>query len=118
MSYERARSPQAALEQIVADQQAASTVGAAVPVTAALSALQAHSWRFASTMKDTPHEYTNVRDWSDPEDFYAAVATIRVNGTIRYFRGWPYLELDAGDHTYWTMGYPVRETTIINRRDR
>lgn len=118
MTYVRARNPREALEQVAASQVAPATLKAALPLSEALSELQGHSWRFASTMKDTPHEYTNVKHWGDPERFYGCVAAIRANGTIRYFRGWPYLELDAEGLTYWTMGYPIRDTTIINRRDQ
>lgn len=117
MSYRRATSPQQALSQMLDDKAALTLAGAARPLSEALSALQGHPWRFAETMKDTPHWYTHIKHWN-PDSFYDCVATIRVEGEIRYFRRWPYLELDLGEHTYWTMGYPVTDTTIINRRER
>jgi len=79
-------------------------------------------WQFAKTMPQWPHEYT-VRKWRpDRErDFVEFVLLIRRAGTVK---PWPrdakvpryrlmYLELDGWE--YWTMGAPVRETTVINR---
>lgn len=80
-------------------------------------------WRFARTMPDQPHWYT-VRDLEHPDrstcestaSFEAFVAHVRAVGIDQQWgsRLYRYLRLD--DYEYWTMGYPVAETTIINRR--
>jgi hypothetical protein len=79
-------------------------------------------WRFAKTMPQWPHEYT-VREWRpELDERFAAFATlIRAEGVVkpwpadspnpRYHH--PYLAIDGWDH--WTMGYPIEETTVINR---
>lgn len=44
------------------------------------------------------------------------VELIRERGEPRLFRGRTYIELDVDDHFYWTMGAPVSETTLVNRK--
>lgn len=78
--------------------------------------LDAASFRFAKTMLENPHHYTHIDTWEDKEAFYRVVTTIRRFGIRTTFRGWPYVELHVGDVFYWTMGYPIRETTLINRK--
>jgi hypothetical protein len=80
-------------------------------------------WRFARTMPECPHEYT-VRDLEGggakttamgEAEFEWFVRLIREKGELDEWGGQikPYLRV--GDWRYWTMGYPVGETTIINR---
>ena len=71
-------------------------------------------WTFAKTMPQWPHEYI-VRDCVDPELFERLVLHIRTQGHDGRFYGrtLTYYEEDA--LTYWTMGAPVAETTIVNR---
>ena len=79
-------------------------------------------WQFAKTMPQWPHEYT-VREWRPDleREFFAFVELIRRDGDVK---SWPrdalvpryhltYLELDGWQ--YWSMGAPVRDTTVINR---
>ena len=80
--------------------------------------LQAADWQFAKTMPETPHWYTLRRTWLQSADFERAVRIIRKYGYTAYFRGRPYVYLDIDDMQYWTMGAPVRETTLINRAYR
>ena len=80
-------------------------------------------WRYAKTMPECPHEYT-VRDLSpggekttamgDPE-FEWFVRLIRKEGTPAEWGGQVKPSLRVGGWRYWTMGAPVKETTIINR---
>jgi hypothetical protein len=117
---ERARTPAEATEQMDAElrmleppkfgAERVSELGEVADL------LEAHRWRYASSMPDTPHEYTLLDWWDDAEAFYRCVASIRRHGERTTFRGWPYIEITLGDHRYWTMGYPVRETTLVNRR--
>ncbi len=76
-----------------------------------------HSWRFAQTMPENPHEYT-LRKNAASAAFVAAVRYIREHGTLEMYRGRPYKTLYFRDHKFWTMGYPVQETELINRKPR
>lgn len=79
--------------------------------------LETHEWRYAKTMPQHPHWYTLIdrHDW-DAEEFYRCVQAIRLYGARVMWGRWPYVELVLGDYLYWTMGYPVRGTTLINRK--
>lgn len=74
-----------------------------------------HEFRFAKSMPRNPHWYTLRTDWDDDE-FDSFVLDIRRYGEIRFFGRWPYVHLDLGDFTYWTMGYPVEITKLVNRK--
>ena len=75
------------------------------------------NWQFARTMPTNPHEYTLRRDERDAT-FDAAVRYIREHGCLELYGGKPYKTLCFGDHKYWTMGEPLLETTLINRKLR
>jgi hypothetical protein len=51
----------------------------------------------------------------DP-DFETMVRLIHRNGRVRNWHGRPYTYLRVDEWDYWTMGEPVNETVIINRR--
>jgi hypothetical protein len=79
-------------------------------------------WTFARTMADTPHEYAVREKWfadgGSHEEFSWLVEHIYTagwNGRWRYRRG-KYLTVD--EHQYWCMGWPPRQTTIVNRARR
>jgi len=78
--------------------------------------LAAARWIFAKTMPQNPHEYTLRREWASDADFVRAVLFIRAHGYQNLFEGRPYTQLDLGGHTYWTMGAPVEETILIDRK--
>jgi len=72
-------------------------------------------WQFAKTMARIPHEYT-VREWTDNEqEFMDVVQHIRDEGVPEQFWSKRYIYLYVGDWKYWSMGFPLDETTIINR---
>jgi hypothetical protein len=71
-------------------------------------------WRFAKTMPDIPHEYT-VRGETPDDEFTAFVLLIRRFGYKRRFGMTTYTYLNIDGQRYWTMGAPLRATTIINR---
>lgn len=81
--------------------------------------VEARRWRFAATMPENPHEYT-VRKWCpdppDQEAFEQFVKAIRFHGTDEMWKGYKYRYLDLDGFHYWTMGSPVSETIIINRK--
>lgn len=65
---------------------------------------------------DPSHEYT-VREWvpDNETDFERAVLVIRELGAAAMFWNQTYTYLCIDGIKYWTMGSPVRETTVINR---
>ena len=82
-------------------------------------------WRLATTMLDIPHQYT-VRDLASPDarkttarshaGFEWFVRLIRRDGVRKRWRSYEHTYLVVGEWEYWTMGYPVEETTIVNRQ--
>jgi hypothetical protein len=77
--------------------------------------VERHAWRYARTMPRNPHEYTLRRDTSGAA-FDAAVRYIREHGRVEPFGGKPYKTLYSGDRKYWTMGAPLSDTILINRK--
>lgn len=74
-------------------------------------------WTFAKTMKDAPHSYV-VRGKPVPEDvFERAVRVIRTYGEPGKFWAKTHIYLTVGGERFWTMGYPVWQTKIINRAE-
>lgn len=94
-----------------------------VPSAADLASARAfivnRRWREASTYRNTaPHEYT-VRDWRpEPQDqlaFDAFVTAIRRFGYADFYYRVRHLYWAIDEWKYWTMGWPVAETVVINR---
>ena len=75
-------------------------------------------WRFAKTMPDNPHWYTVRPRPPAPDDpgFESMVRLIRRDGRVRLWHGRPFTYLVVGEWDYWTMGEPIDETVIINRK--
>lgn len=71
-------------------------------------------WTFAKTMPDWPHEYI-VRRNVDQALFVQLVEHIRAHGYAGRFYSRPITYFDSDGLTYWTMGAPIEETTIVNR---
>ena len=71
-------------------------------------------WTFARTMPEWPHEYI-VRDRVDEELFERLVVHIRAHGREGRFYERVLTYYEEAGLTYWTMGAPLRETTIVNR---
>jgi hypothetical protein len=78
--------------------------------------LLVQQWIFAKTMPDNPHWYTLRKNWQRDADFAWTVETIRRYGYEEIYEGRPYTVLDIDDMKYWTMGAPVEETILINRK--
>jgi hypothetical protein len=78
--------------------------------------LLVQQWIFAKTMPDNPHWYTLRNRWERDEDFAWTVETIRRYGYEEIYEGHSYTVLDIDDMKYWTMGAPVAETILINRK--
>jgi hypothetical protein len=67
----------------------------------------------AKTIPKWPHEYI-VRIQFDDVLFEQLVRHIRANGYLGKFYQETYTFFDEGGKTFWTMGAPLEETTIIN----
>ena len=74
-------------------------------------------WVFAKTMRQNPHDYTLRRTAPDHRTFDDAVLYIRTHGVIEYFQKKPYKMLESGGHKFWTMGSPLCDTLLINRKE-
>lgn len=76
-------------------------------------------WQEAVTYrKIAPHEYT-VREWvpgeKANEEFDRFTTFIRRFGYADYYYRIRHIYWVVDDYKYWTMGWPVGETTVINR---
>lgn len=76
-------------------------------------------WREAVTYRKTaPHEYV-VRTWEKSargnDDFDRFIVLIRRFGNADFYYKVRHLYWAIDEHKYWTMGWPVEETTVINR---
>lgn len=76
-------------------------------------------WREAITYRKTaPHEYI-VRDWEvggpAKQDFDQFTTFIRRFGYADFYYKIRHIYWAIDDFKYWTMGWPVKETTVINR---
>ena len=82
--------------------------------------LEAHPWTFARTMPKNPHEYTLRKTWEHDQEFVQVVLYIRTHGKVEWwpdaYSGRAYVYLDLGGWHYWTMGDPVAQTILINRK--
>jgi len=70
-------------------------------------------WKQAKSMPNIPHSYT-VRDWQ-PDTFEQAALFIRHYGIGERFWSKTYVYFYYEEYKYWTMGFPIEETIIINR---
>lgn len=76
-------------------------------------------WQEAVTYRTTaPHEYT-VREWRRGKRANAAfdrfVTLVRRFGYADYYYQTRHIYWHIDEHKYWTMGWPLDETTVINR---
>ena len=81
--------------------------------------IRRRKWQEAVTYRETaPHEYT-VRKWLPDEggsaDFDRFVSLIRRFGYADFYYQIRHLYWAVDEFKYWTMGWPVSETTVINR---
>jgi hypothetical protein len=84
--------------------------------------LEGQHWIYARTMPANPHHYCLRAEWASDADFVRVVEHIRAHGYRATFKGRRYVQLDLGDHFYWTMGAPIGPaerpvTVLINRKE-
>jgi hypothetical protein len=75
-------------------------------------------WIFAKTMPHNPHHYTLRETWAADASpsFDDVVMFIREHGyREKYSKTW-YTLMNANGCKYWTMGSPLAETILINRK--
>ena len=76
------------------------------------------TWHWAKSYAKThPHWYCR-RDEVGDALFEEAVKFLREHKIVRFFYSTPFGYYDKDEYTYWTMGNPIEETTIINRAIR
>lgn len=75
-------------------------------------------WKFAKTMAHIPHEYTLRKNAASDALFAEAVQFIRDHGYSGWFGRTEYRYYDVDGWKYWTMGFPVPETILINRAQK
>lgn len=80
------------------------------------SCLESQSWIFAKTMPNNPHFYTLKKNWQSSILFESAVIFLRQQGVKEMFRGWSYICFNFNGYKYWTMGEPISQTVLINRK--
>jgi hypothetical protein len=83
------------------------------------AALLAHKWTFARTMPQWPHEWVRRQKWEGDLPWENVVQYLRDHGRVAYFgksrskrHYWSY----AGKR-YWSLGWGLSVTAIINRDD-
>ena len=78
--------------------------------------LESQNWIFAKSRADNPHWYCLRRNADDEATFERIVEFIRERGVPYFWWGRYYLQYVAGEWAYWTMGSPIPETVLINRK--
>ena len=73
-------------------------------------------WIFAKTMPHNPHWYTLRKHWPDDAAFVQVVQAIRDHGFTERYQGRNYQMLALNGMKYWTMGAPLNQTILINRK--
>ena len=87
--------------------------------------IRGSGWRLATTMLNIPHQYT-IRDLETPEarkttalshsEFEWFTQFIRDNGEVKPWGRYRNTYLTVSEWEYWSMGFPIDETTVINRQ--
>jgi hypothetical protein len=80
--------------------------------------IEKSNWHFAKTMPQNPHYYMLRKECPQDDDFVRFVEIIRQYGYRYQYGGYWYIKLDVDEWFYWTMGAPLEETILINRKER
>ena len=81
--------------------------------------IQDRRWQEAKTYRESaPHEYT-VRDWQPGKEkngeFDRFVTLVRRCGYADFYYRIRHIYCAVDEFKYWTMGWPIEATTVINR---
>ncbi|MFZ4705587.1 MAG: hypothetical protein ACOYMF_06215 [Bacteroidales bacterium] len=77
--------------------------------------LLSQTYKVAASMPKFPHAYTLRTNWINDSDFVRVVEFMRQYGRVEYFFKKPYIMYDLNGFKYWTMGFPIYMTKLINR---
>jgi len=72
-------------------------------------------WKYAKSMPQMPHWYTLRKNAQDEAAFERFVMHIRQVGYKERFGKTTYTYLNVGEWKYWTMGFPLASTILVNR---
>jgi hypothetical protein len=78
--------------------------------------LESQRWIYARSRPNNPHSYCLRREAGDTELFEKVVEHIREFGHPYPWWGRVYRQYVCGSHAYWSMGAPLSETELINRK--
>jgi len=77
-------------------------------------ALLIQEYKIAKTLPHNPHQYCLRNKWFGDTSFDEIVELMREYGYIEKFYTRYYPMFNIGEYKYWTMGYPLEVTTLIN----
>lgn len=77
--------------------------------------IEQNNWKFASSMRYIPHWYCLKENCTNQLMFERFVHHIRKHGYIERFGNRVFTYFNVGKYKYWTMGFPIYETILINR---
>jgi hypothetical protein len=72
-------------------------------------------WYTTAKPEANPHQYCLRKSWKGNTSFVQVAETIREYGYVEWFWKKPYMMLNVGEFKYWTMGWPLDVTVLINR---
>jgi hypothetical protein len=72
-------------------------------------------WYTTAKAEANPHQYCLRKAWSGDTSFDKVAQIIRDYGYVEWFWKKPYMMLNVGDFKYWSMGWPIEVTILINR---
>jgi len=79
------------------------------------NALLIQEYTVAKTLPHNPHQYCLRKKWIGETSFLEVVNIMREFGYVERFYTRLYMVYNVGEFKYWTMGYPLEVTTLINR---
>jgi len=72
-------------------------------------------WYITAKAEANPHQYCLRKAWKGSMPFTGVAQIIRDYGYVEWFWKKPYMMLNVGEFKYWTMGWPLDVTVLINR---
>jgi hypothetical protein len=72
-------------------------------------------WYTTAKPESNPHQYCLRKSWRGNTAFVRVAEIIREYGYVEWFWKKPYMMLNVGEFKYWTMGWPLDVTVLINR---
>ena len=79
------------------------------------NSLLSQKYIVAKTMPKNPHQYCLRKNWTGEISFEEVVDAMRNYGYVEWFYGKPYMMYNIENFKYWTMGFPIEVTILINR---